>query len=164
MTKEEAGARYLGIVCQRNEAAYRLNDAIVAQEETFFNGGDPDLTEIRAAAAEAMRVSRIVVELFDDSYYIWPEGLDDHLALIRESTMAESTTLSAIANASRFEDAYYAQFTGPDTAASIAEVRYQLGLSADTSASCQGYEAAADVLHTEMLERNDYLASFKSEE
>lgn len=164
LTKEEAGVRYLSLVCQRNALSAQLNDAFVAQEETFFNGGDPDVTAVKAAAAEAMRVSRLSVELLDDPYYTWPEGLSTHLQAIRDAQVGESGMFSDIANATRYEDAYYMTSPGPSSGSAAQEIRYQLGLPVDTTASCVGYETATDTLHAQMIERNEYLASFTDEE
>lgn len=161
---EAAGARYLGIVCQANVAGGALSDEFAAQEDTFLNGGEADVSAVNARAAENLRVDRVAVELFDDAYYMWPEAVVDQVKLVRDSYVAESSTLSQIANATRFEDAYYAQW--PDeTASSTAaqEIRYQLGLSADTTTSCTGFDQTADTLHGEMLAREAYLAGFAAE-
>ncbi|WP_251450884.1 hypothetical protein [Microbacterium sp. Marseille-Q6648] len=164
LSTEEAGQRYLGIVCQRNVAGTGLNEAFAAQEDTFLNGGEADATAVKAAAAEALRVGRLSVELLDDSYYMWPAEIQDDLIAIRDAQIAEAATLSAIVNAGRFEDAYYATWPIDPRPGAAQEIRYQLGLSADTAASCQGFETATDSLHAEMTNRLEYLAGFETAE
>lgn len=159
LTTEEAAARYLGIVCQRNVAAKVVQDAIFAQEDAYLNGGG-DVLAIAGPAAEMMRLSRQSVELFDDEYYTWPDGLDEHLAVVRQANLAEVGTLDTIVNAGRVEDAIYATWPSVDSSAAVQEIRYQLGLPGDTTASCSGYETTSDVLKQQMIERTEYLAQF----
>lgn len=161
LTSDQAADRYLSIVCQRNIANAVMNDAFVAQEDVFLNGEEADITAIKAAATEAMRINRLSVELIDDAYFTWPNDLGSHLKKIRDSQIAQMSMYDGIINATRYEDAYYT--TAPDSSeasAAAQEIRYQLGLSSDTTVSCQGFETATDVAHAEMLERNEYLASF----
>lgn len=164
LTTDEASERYLGIVCQRNVVIAQMNEAFDAQEETFLDGGEPDDSAVKAAATEVMRVNSMQIALFDDPYYTWPDGLVDHLKNIRDASMTQSSMFDSIANASSYEVAYYV--TAPETpeaTTSAQEIRYQLELSPDTTASCQGHETATDTLHAEMVERNEYLASFAEE-
>lgn len=160
LTKEEAANRYLGIVCQRNVLVYQLNDAFGAQEDVYLNGGDGDATEIKTIAAESLRVNRVAIEIIDDPYYTWPGGIDEHMQTIRQSYIGLSSYYDMLMNAGSFEDAYYASAPENEGAAAAQEIRYQLGLPADTRSSCEGKEALADALHQEMTERNEYLASF----
>lgn len=164
LTDEEAGIRYLMIICQRNASGTQLAAAFAAQEGTFLNGDEADATAVKAAAAEALRLNRLGTELFDDPYYVWPENVATHVKTLRDYTVAESGTLSQIANAPRYEDAYYAIWPADTTGGAAQEIRYQLGLSPDTTASCVGYETGTDKLHAEMTERNEYLATFEDQE
>ncbi|WES66033.1 hypothetical protein P0L94_08140 [Microbacter sp. GSS18] len=165
LTDDEAADLYLAIVCQRNIAMEALSDAVFAKEDEFLNGGTPAMTEIQAAAAEGLRIARASVELADDDYYTWPSDVAEHLKVVRDANLAASSNLSEIANADRFEDAYYSTWPNQDTAAAAAqEIRYQLGLDADTTASCEGHETATDDAHKEMTERREYLASFEDED
>lgn len=163
LTKEEAAERYLGLVCQRNVLVFGLNDAFKAQEKTYLNGGSGDVTEVKALSAEALRVNRLAIELIDDPYYTWPSGIDQHLQTIRQSYMSLFSYYDSLANAKSFEDAYYLTAEQGNGATAAQEIRYQLGLPADTSASCKGKETATDLLHAEMIERNEYLATFSEE-
>lgn len=165
LTKEEAGERYLGIVCQRNGATERLNQAFVAGEEAYLNGGNPDVAAVKASAAEVLRLNTMQIALLDDPYFTWPDGLDAHLSNVRDASMTQASTFNALVNAATYEDAYNQPVSDdPEGAKSSQEIRYQLELSPDTTASCQGYETATEALHTEMMERNEYLASFGEEE
>lgn len=164
LSVEDAGIRYLGIVCQRNGANEALNQAFTAGEETYLNGGDADPSAVKAAAAESLRVNSVQVALFDDGYFTWPEGLDVHIRAVRDASMKATSMYDSIANASSYAAAYnVAIVDDPAGAQAAQEIRYQLQLSPDTSASCEGYETAADALHAEMTERNAYLASFEDE-
>jgi hypothetical protein len=162
LTDEEAAERYLQVVCQPNAGLNAIDDAIVAGEPEWLNGGSPDPAAVRAAAAETLRVVRLAVEVIDDDYIVWPESVATHVDHIRDSYIQELAVLSGVANADRFEDAYYAQWPQrtPEQAAAGQEIRYQLGLDADTAASCEGYEESLEVVHTEMIDRIAYLATF----
>lgn len=164
LDEKAASERYLGIVCQRNAINVQLHDAFVAQEDTFFNGGNPDVSAAKAAAAEGLRVNRLAIELIDDTYYTWPDGVGPHLQAIRTAYLGLASYYDLIVNSTRFEDAYYAERANDEAAAAAAqELRYQLGLPADTTSSCVGHEQAADTLHAEMTERNEYLATFSAD-
>ncbi|WP_206477064.1 hypothetical protein [Microbacterium sp. KRD172] len=165
LTTDEASDRYLGIVCQRNGVIAQMNEAFSVQEETYLNSGEADASAVKVAAIEVLRVNSMQIALFDDPYYTWPEGLIVHLKNIRDASMTQSSMFDSIANASSYEAAYY--MTAPETpeaTTSAQEIRYQLQLSPDTTASCQGYETATDTLHAEMLERTEYLATFAEED
>lgn len=165
LSTEEAGERYLGIVCQRNGATERMNQAFTAGEEEYLNGGTPDVTAVKAAAAEVLRLNTMQIALLDDPYFTWPDGLDAHLSNVRDASMTQASTFNALVNAATYEDAYNQPVSDdPEGAKSSQEIRYQLELSPDTTASCQGYETSTEVLHAEMVERNEYLASFGKEE
>lgn len=159
LTIEEAGERYLAIVCQTNFANESLSAAFVAGEQEFLNGGEPSVDAIRSAGAEVVRTSRLQIEMFDDDYYIWPEEVAEQLPHLRAASMAELSALQAVANAERFQDAYYMQYPerSAEQQAAPQEIRYQLGLSADTTESCVGFETALDDLKEEMTKRQEAL-------
>ena len=159
---EQAGTYYLSAVCQGNVANDVLRAAFAAGEPEFLQGGEPDLTAVKAAAAEVTRVDRLLIEVLDDPYFTWPAGVAEQIQYIRASMVAGLSTLNGYANAARFSDAYYATYP-EQTAEQVSapqEIRYQLELSADTTASCVGYETRLDELHAEMVDRNEYLATF----
>ncbi len=160
LTDEEAADRYLAIVCQPNIASGTLVAAFDAGEPEFLNGGSPSVEAVVAAANERMRVTRQAIELLDDTYYTWPKSVSEPLTHIRSSYMTEMATFSQMINAATFEDAYYAPFppATPEQQSAGQEIRYQLKLDADTTATCEGKDAAQDEAHAEMTERNELLA------
>jgi hypothetical protein len=162
LSKEEAATYYLRLVCQPNTAGQALQDAIVAGEDEFLNGGEPDPSAAKAAASEKLRIDRLVIEVFDDPYFVWPKGVAEQIAHIRSSFIADQGSLSTLANATRYADVYYYIYPAA-TAEQLAapqEIRYQLGLDADTVSSCAGYESELEVAHAEMTERNVELAKW----
>lgn len=162
LSESEAGERFLGLVCQLNAAHDALGDAIVAGEPEWLNGGAPPVDAVNATAAETLRIGRMSVENMDDDYYVWPEEVAPQLEHVRQSIVLDLSTLSALANATRFEDAYYAQWPerSPEQVAASQEIRYQLGLDPDTTTSCEGYETALELLDEERLARIEYLNQF----
>lgn len=163
LTSDEAGTRYLNIICPKNFGVQALTDAFSAGEDEFRAGGDPDPAAVKASAADRIVIARLVVDFLDDEYFLWPEEVRDQIPLVRDANVAELSTLDGIVNAATYEDAYYA--TWPDyTAAGTAaqEIRYQLGLDADTTASCIGFEGGHDALTAETTAREALLAEQKS--
>lgn len=165
LTKEEAGKRYLGIVCGPNFAGQTLYDATIAQEDAFLNGEGVSLDGVKAAADVNIRAIRTAVELIDDTYVTWPGDIGEHLQHVRAEYLADSSTLSDILNTDRFDDVYYADWNNSaESATASQEIRLQLGIPADAFGSCKGYETAGETLHQEMTERNAYLATFTDPE
>lgn len=163
LTKQEAGERYLDLICQRNDVGAKLNAAFEAKESAYLDGESVDVSAVTTIATEALRVNRVTVELIDDTYYTWPDNTGELLQAIKGSLLGEAQTFSEIANATSFADAYNTPASSVDPGTAPQELRYKLGLAADTTASCKGKEEAADVLHAEMTERNEYLAKFPSD-
>ncbi|WP_200329597.1 hypothetical protein [Leucobacter sp. L43] len=161
LTKEEAGERYLQLVCQGNTASDAVINAFNAHLDEFNAGGTPEVETVKAAAAELVRVNRMQIETIDDDYYVWPEIVGDQLLHIRAETMTDLAADQAVMNAQTYEEALrvtYNEATAEQQAAP-QEIRYQLGIDADTTSSCVGYETALDEIHAEMLERNEQLAA-----
>ncbi len=161
LSVEEAGERYLNLVCPVNQGIEALNAAFTAGEEEFLNGGAPDPAPAKAAAAGRIETTRIGLEHLDDEYFTWPDGVADQIAHIRSSYISELATLNAISNAASFEDAYYASWAAatPEQQGAGQEIRYQLGLEVDTVASCAGREDGLSVLSAEREEREALLAA-----
>lgn len=155
LTNEEAAERYLNLVCPNNIAIDALEAAFDAGEEEFLKGGAPDPTAVKAAAATRVALNRQSLEILDDDYYIWPDGVSEQLPDIRSSYLTELSVLDGIANAASFEDGYYATWPAatPEQQGAGQEVRYQLGLEADTVATCAGREGGLDKLKAELDER-----------
>jgi len=101
--------------------------------------------------------------VLDDSYFTWPAGVAEQIEHIRSTSVAYLSTKDSFVNAARFSDAYYATFPEqtPEQSSAPQEIRIQLELGTDTTASCVGYETRLDALHAEMVERNAYLATFE---
>lgn len=142
LSMEEAATRYLDLVCGNNAATRELTAAFAAGENELLNGGDPDPTAAKAAAAKRITLNRQTLELLDDDFHRWPEGVSEQLEFVRSSYLAELSTLDSMANAASFRDAYYSTFSEatPEQAAAGQEIRYRLGLDADTVGSCVGHE------------------------
>lgn len=142
LSKDEAATRYLDLVCGNNAAIRELTAAFAAGEDELLNGGDPDATTAKAAAAKRVELNRQTLELIDDDFYRWPAGVDEQIGHVRSTFISELATLDSMANAASFRDAYYSTFTvaTPEQAAAGQEIRYQLGLSPDTVTSCAGHE------------------------
>lgn len=165
LTKEEAAERYLQVVCQGNVNIAAFRAAVQAGEDEFLAGGSPSVDALKAAGAESVRLNRMQIEIIDDPYYNWPEAVAEQLVHIRSTSMAELAADQTVMNASTFEEAYYVSYPVPTPEQETApqEIRYQLGLDADTTGSCVGYETALDEIHAEMLERNEQLAKQEEE-
>jgi hypothetical protein len=160
LTVEEAADRYLGIVCPTNATVDALNAAFDASEAEFLNGGSPDPAAVKAAAQAQMDSVTTQTEFFDDEYFEWPNDLGSQVSTLRDFNIAALGTLSTMVNAPDYETAYYAAW--PDGAASQAaaqEIRYQLGIGADTSATCMDHRDAHAVLMAEKAEREERLAA-----
>ncbi|MCK6079039.1 hypothetical protein KZX37_00230 [Microbacterium sp. EYE_5] len=160
LSAEEAARRYLAIMCDRNAAVHRVGDAFADQEDAYWAGDATDVAPVNDAAADAQLVGRRTVELIDDSYYVWPEGISEHLKVLRASELADAVILDAWASARSFDEAMQLEWPTSDAAASAQEIRYLLDLPANTDSSCAGFEGAGKKLHSEMLEREEYLAQF----
>ncbi|MEV8337036.1 hypothetical protein [Leucobacter sp. NPDC077196] len=165
LTKGEAAERYLQLVCQGNVNIGNFRAAVQAGEDEFLAGGAPSADALKAAGAESVRLKRMQIEIIDDPYFRWPDPVSEQLIHIRSSSMAEVAADQSVMNAATFEEAYYVNYPVPTAEQETAaqEIRYQLGLDADTTGSCVGYEAALDEIHAEMLERNEQLAAQKEE-
>jgi len=98
-------------------------------------------------------------ELFDGDYYPWPESIAPHITTLRDSDVASLGILSTIVNAPDYETAKYMvwpDMTAPQ--ASAQEICFQLGIGADTQATCVGYEAGHEALVAERNERQEALS------
>ncbi|WP_166880003.1 hypothetical protein [Salinibacterium sp. ZJ450] len=161
LTAADGAQRYLDIVCANNIAAGKLADAFTAGEAEWLNGGAPDPGAVKTAATDRVALNRIAIEQLDDTYFVWPDTVAGHLPHIRTSYMAELSTLNAIANAGSYEDAYYTTWPEmpAEQQAAAQEIRYQLGLSADTDASCVGHENGLNALAAAKADRDAALAA-----
>lgn len=165
LSVEEAGVYYLRLVCQSNTAGDALTAAIRAGEQDYLYGGAPDPSAAKAAAAEQLRLGQLFVEVLEDDYYTWPDGVAEQLVHLRSRTVAELGSQSVDANAATYSEIYYNTYpamTAEQTAAP-QEIRLSLGLSADTTASCAGYETGLDVVVAEIAERNVAIEDYEAD-
>ncbi|MFC5788933.1 hypothetical protein ACFPPE_03605 [Agromyces tardus] len=103
---------------------------------------------------------RVQIELFDDEYHLWPDEVSDEITVLRDFDIAALGTLSSIVNTPDYQTAYYAVWPdGTESQAAAQEVRYQLGLGADTEATCVDYQDAHVGLIAEKQEREAQLAA-----
>ncbi|PPF29906.1 hypothetical protein C5D07_00840 [Rathayibacter tritici] len=151
----QAASRYLDLVCPNNIAINNLSEVFSAGEDDLLNGGSPDPAGVHAAASTRLDLTRRTLTLLDDSYYHWPSEVSEQLETIRSSFLAELSTLDTMANSADFRDAYYTTFPEATAEQQSAgqEVRYALGIDADTVASCVGHENGVDILTAEKEKR-----------
>lgn len=155
LTEDEAAKRYLNIVCDNNAAITALTAAFAAAEPEFLAGGSPDMAAVKDAASTRLTLSRSAIELLEDEHFIWPKSVAEQVPHIRSTYMAELSTLDGMINAAKFEDAYYATWPAatPEQQAAGQEIRYALGLDADTTASCADNLGGIQTLMEEKSER-----------
>ena len=160
LTAEEAGERYLSIVCPNNIANEAIIAAYAVGEADYFSGGSPDPAAVKAAAATLAELNRAAVEHFDDEYFIWPAEVADQIPHIRTTYMGQLTMNQAVANAETYESAYTSPLPDltPEAETAGQEIRYQLDLPSDTKASCVGHENGLTELTDERTEREAALA------
>lgn len=155
LSHEEAGMLYLDLICDVNASGIEVNEAFAAKEDEFLAGGTPDPVDVKASAAKRMDLSRKLLELLDDTYYVWPTEVRESLTHVRSNFMGELNGLNAMANASTYEQAYYAEpyQATPEEKSAGQEIRYELGLSADTVASCQDHLGKLTARYEELQTR-----------
>ncbi|TFC33149.1 hypothetical protein E3O55_04110 [Cryobacterium sp. MDB1-18-2] len=160
LTNDTAATRYRSIVCPNNVASGALTDAFTAGKDEYFAGGAPDVAAVVAAASTGVATHRQAMEQLDDTYFTWPKLVAPQIAYVRSSYMAELAWLAAVAGAGTYEAAYSSTYPAatPEQQAAGQEIRYQLGLAADTNGSCVGYEDGLTKLTTEKSERDAALA------
>lgn len=151
LTKEDAAIRYLQIVCPGNIATQAWADAITPLEDEWVNGGSPDLTALAPATQRRIDTSRNAIELFDDTYFAWPEEVADLMPAVRDSYMGDLGPLSQVLTATRMEDLNAVAWPAQESPAQ--EIRYQLGLDVDTAGTCVGHENGHELLLAEKTER-----------
>lgn len=160
LTMEEAATRYLSIVCPINSASSTLYDAYKVGESEYLGGGNPDASAVIAAAIVIRDKQRLAIEQLDDKYFTWPELVAPQIPHIRSGYMANMAVVTSISLSDSFAAAYKvpAAEQTPEEKSAAQEIRYQLAISADTVASCVGYEDGLSVLVEEKAERDAALA------
>lgn len=152
LDKTSAGELYLKIVCDTNEASSAFNAAIATANEASNAGQTPDIAPVTSAAAESVARDRKAITVFDDNYYVWPDSVAGNIATFRENLMNELSTFQQVASADSWETIIAIPAANTDATAS-QEIRYQLGLDADTESSCDGKTGNLDRLAKESAAR-----------
>lgn len=157
LSTDDAANRYLALVCDNNAASRKLSEAYEVSYDEFANGGTPDPADVKAAAARMLEYNRMAIALIDDDYFVWPDEVADILPHVRDSFLGALSTLDTITNADSYAVAYYAEWPDPSPEQETAaqEIRYALGLSADTTASCDGHTGQLQGLYDELVKRTE---------
>lgn len=142
MSIEDAGERYLNIVCTSNAAGARADAIIEAAIAELDAGGNPDPAPFFAAAAEARDLSQRSAALLGSEDVVWPEVVADDIKLVQRLLIGDVTYWEAQSKAGTLDAAWEMDFPAEDPAiASSAQVvRSGLNLGADLEASCVGFE------------------------
>lgn len=152
---EAAAERYQGIVCQRNLASDALGDALQTAEAAAPSGGTPSLVGVHAAAGEVLRLNRQDITLLSDPAYAWPESVTELIEWRISSAEKYEPFFEALASAPSVDAALAvtAPPLTPQEQSAALEIRRELGLPQETTASCGGYETRNDELYAELERR-----------
>lgn len=138
LTVDEAGERFLDIVCPSNNAG----DAVWAEFEALWKAGSGDLQNIQELAESAKDVSQSAATAIDDPKYVWPEVVQEDMDHMAESFIVDVSAYDELATTSSYKEAmdWVLPPLTPEQEAAAPNVRTALGLSDDTFASCEGHE------------------------
>ncbi|WP_175558563.1 hypothetical protein [Arthrobacter sp. ok362] len=131
MANDEAGKKYMSIVCPTNTAIDQLNKAVEAQP---FN-----VKASTTAAAAARDSYRKQIEAFSDEKVLWPATVKADIAKMAEETYSDLTGAANLASQtteSNFNAAWNA-WTSSTATVTAQKVRLKLGLSSDAMGSCK---------------------------
>lgn len=117
LTKEEAGKRYLALVCPNNALLEEFKKGLT----TLTLNADKKALATKLAASEA-GLSR---ELTDPAY-TWPSNVAEPIADFAAATYAQSAQFTAAAKSGKVTA--FRESTGEEVAAAGAKIRLQLGL------------------------------------
>lgn len=132
MSKEEAGDRYLEIMCPANFASEILDNAVQAQ----------DLAAINAAAEMRIEAVRLAATQLTASDARWPSEVSpDDTEAISDYFMASISTLESLKSATTLPETLVIYPDGTEFQAAAQTIRLELGLSSDVVASCADYES-----------------------
>ncbi|SFR62926.1 hypothetical protein SAMN04488591_2565 [Microbacterium azadirachtae] len=123
MTNDEAGAKYLSIVCPGNKASIALDAA--------FTSGD--IAQITAAAASARDIYQTSALALADTKILWPEGIAADLKKLSDAQFARVSFADQVSKATTFDEANSIIYVNDDSGAVAQKVRAQLGLPASTT-------------------------------
>ncbi len=128
ISKEDAGERYLGIVCPSNIASDTLNASYDSQ----------DLAVVQDAARAMAEASQDSARQLADDSIAWPgEVSREDLDTLANSYLRDLAVLDTILQADSIDRARAFWPNDPAVGEASQRVRLALGLSSDTSVSCQ---------------------------
>lgn len=123
MTNDEAGAKYLSIVCPGNKAGIALDAA--------FKSGD--IAQITAAAASARDIYQTSALALADTKILWPEGIAAELKKLSDAQFARVSFADQVSKATTLDEATSVIYVSDDSGAVAQKIRAQLGLPASTT-------------------------------
>lgn len=131
MTNDEAGKKYLSIVCPTNATIDTLNKDV---EATPLN-----LNAAIAAAAASRDSYRKQIEAFSDEKILWPATVKADLASMAEAMYPDLSAVANLASQTTEKNFIAAWNAWPEStsAATAQKVRVKLGLSSDAMGSCK---------------------------
>lgn len=128
MSKEDAGAQYLSIVCPSNVAADALNAAYDTK----------DLGTVQGAARAMAEAEQESAKRLSDDSTAWPgEVSREDLDTLADSYLSDLAILNTIFQADSLDEARVFWPNDPEVGEASQRVRLALGLSSDTSVSCE---------------------------
>lgn len=127
MSVTEAGEYYLAALCD-------ANDAMDANYLAFESG---DEAEIASTAVVAMEAAQTAAVRLGDTSLVWPDGVADDLALVRDSFIDDAATYDAISTAADLAEMQAVPFADITEAQEASQrIRALLELPADTYEGC----------------------------
>lgn len=152
LDKKAAGTLYLDIVCDGNSIVQEYNDRLTKANDTALSGEVPDIAPLKESARKVVDTRRLMVTVLDDTYYVWPESVRDSIKSVRDDSMAEVGGFERIAQVNDWNSLVEITWAEGDGTAP-QEIRYQLGLDADTQSSCGGHTGKLSDLASQSEER-----------
>lgn len=148
MSIEDAGERYLNIVCTSNAAGDRAYDLLDAGLAELDAGGSPDVSAFNAAAAEARDVVQRSASLLGSDDVLWPTAVAEDIAKVQRSLLIEVSDWEGVRSSASIEEAgdFILSPEPVELEGAAQAVRAGLNISADTEASCVGRENGHDAL------------------
>ncbi|RLP70056.1 hypothetical protein D9V30_05160 [Mycetocola reblochoni] len=141
-------------MCDNNAAIDALATAFNEGEAELLAGGAPDPANVQEKAQNRIELNGMSLDILDDSFYVWPKRIREDISHIRESYLSELSTLNQMAT-SDFETAYYSTFAETEGGATAGQnIRYELGLDANTSTSCDDFYGKLPEIHAETASRS----------
>ena len=151
MTVEEAGERYLSIVCEANVAIDETSLASEVARTAYLNNEEVDVAPLTSGYARLLSLIELSAKEFANRDFIWPVEVATQIDTLRTGDIADFDHYQAIATATTYDEVLAA----PEAQSTLEQdsapqkIRFELGLSLDKEASCVGYENALTKLGEE---------------